>query len=343
MNSDLPVIGIPLGDLAGIGPEIAVKAAASDEIRAISVPLLIGPANIIHKEAARGGIDVSILNVEDTGGFSEPYMYGAIQGSCGRSAYQSLKAATILASANKVDAIATTPINKESLRAAGINTIGHTELLAEFTDTKNSVTLFNTRQLKIFFLSRHLSLKDACNFITEENVYSGILRVYQSMRLLGMDKGDLPFAVAGLNPHNGEHGLFGLEEGDSIVPAIERAKSEGIPVIGPIPADSVFYLARTGRFRAVLSLYHDQGHIAAKTYDFERTISLTLGLPFLRTSVDHGTAFDIAGQGIAQTTSMKEAILMAAELARTYRDNYSILDNQSRNEESNKKNQERLT
>ncbi|MHB1453575.1 MAG: 4-hydroxythreonine-4-phosphate dehydrogenase PdxA [Saccharofermentanales bacterium] len=322
LQSDLPVIGIPLGDLAGIGPEIAVKAAASDKIRSISVPLLVGPANIIRQEAERAGIPVSALYIEDTGDFSTDYVYGKIQGSCGLSAYNSIKIAAGLASAGRIDALATTPINKEALRAAGISTIGHTELLAEFTGTKDSVTLFNTRSLKIFFLSRHLSLRDACNFITEENVYQGILRVYQSMKLLGMDDGALPFAIAGLNPHNGEHGLFGNEEEESIYPAVRRANSEGIPVTGPIPADSVFYMTRMGKYSAVLSLYHDQGHIAAKTYDFDRTISLTLGLPFLRTSVDHGTAFDIAGQGVAQFTSMQEAIIMAAETAKRYRTNY---------------------
>lgn len=325
MESDLPVIGIPLGDLAGIGPEIAIKAAASDKIRSVSMPLLVGPANIIRLEAERAGIPLSALNIEDTGTFSTDYVYGKIQGSCGLSAYNSIKIAAGLASAGRIDALATTPINKESLRAAGIDTIGHTELLAEFTGTKDSVTLFNTIDLKIFFLTRHLSLRNACSFITEDSVYQGIRRVYRSMKLLGMDSGELSFAVAGLNPHNGEHGLFGSEEEESIYPAVRRAKAEGIPVTGPVPADSVFYLARKGKYSAVLSLYHDQGHIAAKTYDFNRTISLTLGLPFLRTSVDHGTAFDISGQGIAQFISMQEAIIMAAKTAKQYRDNYMRL------------------
>lgn len=326
MESDLPVIGIPLGDLAGIGPEIAIKAAASAMIRSVSVPLLVGPANIIRLEAERAGIPVSMLNIEDTGTFSTDYVYGKIQGPCGLSAYNSIKIAAGLASAGRIDSLATTPINKESLRAAGINTIGHTELLAEFTGTEDSVTLFNTIDLKIFFLTRHLSLRDACSFITEDNVYQGILRVYRAMKLLGLDSSELSFAVAGLNPHNGEHGLFGNEEEESIYPAVRRANVEGIPVTGPVPADSVFYQARKGRYSAVLSLYHDQGHIAAKTYDFERTISLTLGLPFLRTSVDHGTAFDIAGQGIAQFISMQEAIIMAAKTAKQYRENYRRLN-----------------
>ena len=323
MEPTLPVIGIPIGDIAGIGPEIAVKAAASPEIRAIAVPLLVGPADIIRKEAERAGISITHLNIEDIGASGVVYEYGKIQGSCGRIAYESIRRATTLAVDGRIDALATTPINKESLRAAGIDTIGHTELLAEFTATRDSVTLFNTGSLKVFFLSRHLSLMDACRYITEENVYQGIVRTYQSMILLGMTEGGAPFAVAGLNPHNGEHGLFGTEEGDAIVPAIARAQAEGIPVVGPIPADSVFHFARIGRYSAVLSLYHDQGHIATKTYDFERTISLTLGMPFLRTSVDHGTAFDIAGQGIAQTVSMTEAIRMAAWMAKTYRSNYS--------------------
>jgi 4-phospho-D-threonate 3-dehydrogenase / 4-phospho-D-erythronate 3-dehydrogenase len=322
MKSSLPVIGIPIGDIAGIGPEIAVKAAASPHIRSIADPVLVGPENIIRNEAEKAGLAISDLTIEDIGTFRETYDYGKIQGPCGLVAYESIRRAATMASDGRFDALATTPINKESLRAAGINTIGHTELLAEFTGTRDSVTLFNTGNLKVFFLSRHLSLMDACRYITPENVYEGIMKTYQAMELLGMAGHELPFAVAGLNPHNGEHGLFGSEEGDAIVPAIAKAQANGIPVIGPIPADSVFYFARIGKYSAVLSLYHDQGHIATKTYDFERTISLTLGMPFLRTSVDHGTAFDIAGQGIAQTISMEEAIRTAAQIAKTYRSNY---------------------
>ncbi len=319
----LPIIGIPVGDIAGIGPEIAVRAAAGGVVRAAARPLLIGPADVIRKEAGLAGIDPAGLAIADTGDFGAPYEYGIIQASCGLSAWQSIRHAAGLALSGAIDAMATAPVNKEALRAAGIDTIGHTELLAEFTGCTDPVTMFRTLGLKIFFLTRHLSLREACSFITEERVYAGILKAYGSMRLLGAEDPGRPLAVAGLNPHNGEHGLFGNEEEEYIVPAVARAKAEGIPVTGPVPADSVFHFAKSGRYAAVLSLYHDQGHIAAKTYDFDRTISMTLGMPFLRTSVDHGTAFDIAGRGIAGITGMQEAITAAAESAAAYRANYA--------------------
>jgi len=172
------------------------------------------------------------------------------------------------------------------------------------------MTMFETLSLRTFFLSRHISLRAACDFVSEERVYRFLVRMAKAMKTtLGM--ADPRIAVAALNPHCGEHGLFGTEDG-CIAPAVERAVREGINATGPIGADSVFHLAKTGRFDAVLSLYHDQGHIACKTLDFERTVSLTLGLPFLRTSVDHGTAFDIAGKGIASPVSMVEAVKVAA-------------------------------
>jgi 4-hydroxythreonine-4-phosphate dehydrogenase len=170
--------------------------------------------------------------------------------------------------------------------------------------------MFETLGLKIFFMTRHLSLRQACDAVTEERVFKSIKECYKLTLNNAFDT-NLPFAVAALNPHGGEHGLFGDEEQMSIVPAIERARLEGLDVVGPIGADSVFHLAKIGKYRAVLSLYHDQGHIAAKTLDFDRTISVTWALPFLRTSVDHGTAFDIAGKGIASEVSMVEAIKVA--------------------------------
>lgn len=323
MIEKLPVIGVPLGDPAGIGPEIAIKAALQKEIQEIANVILIGPEEVFLQVKKQFSFSYDNLNLHfvenvQLGGFD----YGKVQANCGKSSYDSIFAATLLAKNNQIDAIATTPINKESLRAANINTIGHTELLGEFTNTVNPITLFQTNELRVFFLTRHLSLMDAVKAITYETVLNGIINTYKSMALLGIRDSNEPFAVAGLNPHNGEHGLFGTEEEDVIRPAVVMAQGMGIPVAGPIPADSVFYQARIGRFSAVLSLYHDQGHIATKTYDFEKTISLTLGMPFLRTSVDHGTAFDIAGKGIAQFVSMDQAIRIAAKYAKIYKENY---------------------
>ena len=203
------------------------------------------------------------------------------------------------------------------MRAAGVLEIGHTEILGGMTGVADPLTLFQTRELRIFFLSRHVSLRQACEVVTRERVERYGRACAEAMKRLGFASCRL--AVAGLNPHAGEHGLFGDEEGQAIVPAVDTLRAEGISAVGPLPADSVFHQAAAGKYDAVLSLYHDQGHIAAKMYDFDRTISLTLGLPFLRTSVDHGTAFDIAGRGVASAISMEEAILAAARYAMGYR------------------------
>ena len=213
--------------------------------------------------------------------------------------------------------MATTPINKESLRAAGVPHIGHTEILAALTGTDDPLTLFETNGLRVFFLTRHVSLRQACDLVTRERVARMIVRCCKALKQLGILQGSL--AVAGLNPHSGEHGLFGDEEMTAVAPAVAECQAAGWPAVGPIGADSVFHQARIGRYAAVLSLYHDQGHIATKTLDFERTISLTLGLPFLRTSVDHGTALDIAGKGLASEVSMLEAVRLAAHYAPLYR------------------------
>jgi 4-hydroxythreonine-4-phosphate dehydrogenase len=242
---------------------------------------------------------------------------GAVQRMGGRAAFDYLERAVGLALSGKVDAVTTAPINKESLRAAKVDFIGHTEILAALTRVEEPLTMFQVRALRVFFLSRHVSLRQACDLVTGERVLEAIRRCSEALRQLGVVEGTL--AVAGLNPHCGEHGLFGDEEAREIEPAVREAQRLGHRVAGPVPADSVFHQALQGRYSAVLALYHDQGHIAAKTVDFERTVSVTLGLPFLRTSVDHGTAFDIAGTGKASAVSMKEAILAAADYVRRSR------------------------
>ena len=238
---------------------------------------------------------------------------GRVQSCAGQAAYEYLQAVVRLALARELDAIATAPIHKESLRAAGISQLGHTEILAVLTGCSHPLTMFEVKGLRIFFLTRHVSLRRACELVTNRRVLDCIMRCCAVMDRIGLPPGTL--AVAGLNPHGGEHGLFGDEEEQEIKPAIREAKRRGFAVDGPIGADSVFHLARQGRYRAVLALYHDQGHIAAKTLDFERTIAITHGLPFIRTSVDHGTAFDIAGKGVASAVSMSEAIRLAGRYA----------------------------
>jgi 4-hydroxythreonine-4-phosphate dehydrogenase len=325
-----PVLAVPMGDPAGIGPEIVLKALAHGVHSKKATVIVLGDRSLLEKTASDCALgdpftavvstDVAcrqaITESQETILYDMPlvdlatFTYGEIDGMCGKAAYDAISAAVRLTQSHISDAVVTPPLHKESLRAAGVHSIGHTEILGELTGSPAPVTMFETLGLRIFFMTRHLSLRQACDVVTEERVYRSIKECYKLTQTSSFDQ-NLPFVVAALNPHGGEHGLFGDEEQMAIIPAIERARLEGMLVEGPVGADSVFHLAKIGRYRAVLSLYHDQGHIAAKTLDFDRTISVTWALPFLRTSVDHGTAFDIAGKGIASEVSMVEAIRVA--------------------------------
>jgi 4-hydroxythreonine-4-phosphate dehydrogenase len=322
-----PIIGITMGDPAGIGPEIVVKALEEDSFYNQCKPLVIGDAKILEKVCNLLGsiLKINTVHSPNDGQFQfgiidlvdlnnvhmDQFAVGKVQAQCGKAAFQYIEKAAQMALTKELDAIATAPINKESLKAANVDYIGHTEILAGLTGTEDPLTMFEVNNLRVFFLSRHVSLIDACALVKKKRILKYIKRCTAALKQLGITEG--PLAVAGLNPHCGEHGLFGHQEEDEIVPAIQEAKREGYSVEGPIGADSVFHLALEGNFIAVLSLYHDQGHIATKTLDFYRTISLTLGLPFLRTSVDHGTAFDKAWQGTAKPISMIEAIKLATQ------------------------------
>ena len=255
-----------------------------------------------------GTVDVLDLANVDPG----TLRMGVIQPEAGRAAGQAIERAIRLAQAGEIDAIATAPLNKEALWAAGYPYPGHTEMLAELTQSRESLTMFVIGALRIFFLTRHLSLRDAIDQVTRKRVAETLGVMAQVLDGLGLASPRI--VVAALNPHAGEGGKMGQEEIAEIAPGIEDARRAGLDVSGPVPADSVFHLAADGRFDAVLSLYHDQGHIAAKMSDFYKTVSVTTGLPFVRTSVDHGTAFDIAGKGVASAVSMVEAIRVAAEL-----------------------------
>lgn len=324
-----PIIAITLGDPAGIGPEIVVKSLSDSKVYEVCQPLVIGDKNVIanalticHQTANINVIDkpangqyqpgtidlIDLQNIELAN-----LQIGTIQAMCGQAAYDYIAKAVELAMAGQVKALATTPINKESLRAAQVEHIGHTEILEELSQTTDPLTMFEVRGMRVFFLSRHVSLRQSCDLVTKERVLEYIIRCTEALKKLGVTEGTM--AVAGLNPHSGEHGLFGDEEVKHVEPAVKEAQEQGYHVVGPIGADSVFHQALQGQYNSVLSLYHDQGHIATKTVDFERTISITNGLPFLRTSVDHGTAFDIAGKGIASEVSLTEAILLAAKYA----------------------------
>lgn len=330
---NLPIIAVPLGDPAGIGPEIAVKALTSNETVQYAQAVLIGDRRVVEmaceatktrakinviesiKNSSLEKNTINLINIENVD--MAHFEFGKIQGNCGKAAFEYIQKSIELALKGEVAAVATTPINKESLKAGGVNFIGHTEIFAELTNTENPLTMFEVRGLRVFFLTRHVSLKKACELVTKDRIISTVKQCFSALKKLGVHDGTM--AIAGLNPHSGEHGLFGTEEVDEVFPAIEELQKEGYSVAGPIGADSVFYQALQGKYTSVLSLYHDQGHIATKTLDFERTIAVTAGMPILRTSVDHGTAFDIAGKGLASEISMIEAIKLAALYSKSYR------------------------
>lgn len=327
-----PLIAITVGDPAGIGPEIAAKALVDPEAIAAARCVAIGDRRVMERAVAFSGVDARVRLVERPadGDFrpgvvnlidvanADPagFRMGEASGLCGRAAYEYIERGVRLALAREVAAVATAPINKEALRLGGVDFIGHTEIFGALTETADPLTMFETRGLRVFFLSRHVSLRDACDLVKKERIKDCARRSLAMLRELGVPNGTM--AIAGLNPHSGERGMFGREEIDEVEPAVDELRAEGLPVVGPIGADSVFHLARIGRFAAVLSLYHDQGHIATKTLDFERTIAVTGGMPILRTSVDHGTAMDIAGRGAASAVSMVEAIKVAARYAGSY-------------------------
>jgi len=330
-----PIVGVTIGDPAGIGPEIVLKALAPDSDIAPSAvdlyrearPLVIGdlcwlreaarifktPADLRAVVQPEAGIyRPGVIDVLDTPGLdTKTLKWGVVQSDAGRAAFSAIKRAIDLANSGKIDAVATAPINKEALRAAGVPYLDHTAMFTQLTASHDVLTMFVVGTLRIFFVTRHMSLLDACRSLTTADVVATALAGHAALRRYGIP--DAHLALAALNPHAGESGMFGDEEIRILKPAVAEIRAHGIRISDPIAADSVFHLARQGRFDAVISLYHDQGHIAAKMVDFERTIALTTGLPFVRASVDHGTGFDIAGQGIASPVSMAESIRAAAE------------------------------
>lgn len=322
-------IAVPIGDPAGVGPEIVAKSVASKEVFDVAECVIVGDRKIMENAIRITGVDLKIhvITEPEEGDYSEgilnlidldnvdmdAFEFGKVSGMCGKAAYAYIAKSIELANDRKVDAVATTPINKESLRAGEINFIGHTEIFGALTNTEDPLTMFETNGMRVFFLTRHVSLREMLDMITKERIKDYVKRCLEALEKLGVKGGTM--AIAGLNPHSGEHGLFGWEEVNEITPAVEELQAEGYNVAGPIGADSVFHQAAIGKYNSVLSLYHDQGHIATKTLDFEKTIAITNGMPILRTSVDHGTAFDIAGTGKVSAVSMIEAILLAAKYA----------------------------
>jgi 4-hydroxythreonine-4-phosphate dehydrogenase len=323
-----PIVAITIGDPAGVGPEVVVKALAREEVWDCCRPLVVGDAGVMAKtldlvgaalafhviaEASDANFDPAAPDLIDLGNVdAESLELGQVSAAAGRASVDYIEKAVELAQAGRVDAIATGSINKAALKAAGIPFIGHTELLAALTGEERVTTMLATPGLRVVHVTRHVPLAQVSNHITRENVLETTRLTDVGLKQMGIAAPRL--AVAALNPHGGDDGLMGREELDAIGPAVEAARAEGIDAQGPIPADSVFFRAIRGEFDAVIAMYHDQGHIPIKTHGFERSVTVTLGLPIVRTSVDHGTAFDIAWQGVAHEESMVEAICLAAQL-----------------------------
>ncbi len=329
-NKDVRMrIGITMGDPAGIGPEIIVKALKNASLYDFMIPVIYGDPGIFRQmiDILQWDAEIKVipnatvaqgkfgtLDIVQTSLNDGQVKFGVVNPTAGDMAVKAITEAISAAQRHEISAINTAPINKEAVRKAGYHYPGHTEMFAELFNVDHVVTMFVVGDLRVFFLTRHHPLREAIRLLTIDQVHEGIVQCVQYLHNLGF--ADPILAVAALNPHAGENGLIGSEELEILIPAVKQAQQEGIPVVGPVPADAVFYQARHGRYTGVLSLYHDQGHIATKTLDFNGTVSVTLGLPTIRTSVDHGTAFDIAGRGIADEHGQSEALRVARDLAR---------------------------
>jgi len=313
-----PRVAVTMGDPAGIGPEICAKALIDPQVRETCDPILVGSAAIFRQTCESlertGELLAHNQQIVDEGDILE-FELGVDAGRTGKASAQYIEKAVNLWQAGKVDAIATAPISKKAISLAGYEFPGHTEFLAHLTGTKRVGMSFFAGDLRVILLSTHLSLIDAIKKVTREN----LLELIQFSNIeLGKLLGRQPkLAVAGLNPHASEGGMFGLEETSQIEPAVKQAGENGIDVSGPYSPDTIFLRCYRGEFDAVIALYHDQATISVKAFSFGSAVNVTLGLPLIRTSVDHGTAFDIAGKGIADASSMISAIKLAADLVRT--------------------------
>jgi len=340
MSKALPILAITMGDPASIGPEIAVKALLQPAIHQICRPLLIGDAAVFQQiiqllklpaqvhavnsvADARfniGSIDVLDLGITDVSALQ----FGEIAAMCGEASFQAVKKAIELAMAGEVDATVTGPINKKSINEAGHHFAGHTEIYAHYTGTKKYAMLLVEDNINVIHVSTHVSLRQACDLVKHDRIVQVIELIVDGLKRLG--KTNLKIGVAGLNPHSGDNGLFGTEDIEEIAPAVATARALGYDVEGPVPPDTMFAKAAMGAYGGVVAMYHDQGHIPFKLSGFKwnaekqqmdsvKGVNITLGLPIIRTSVDHGTAFEIAGKGIASADAMILAIESAVQLS----------------------------
>ncbi len=331
---NLPTIGITMGDAAGVGPEIIVKTLADASYYEKCRPFVIGDASPLRRALAIVGSpqQLRVIDSIDTWQANAQYLdvddlhilgeddvkFGELSAKAGNAAFRYLERANELALGGKLDSICTAPLNKEALQAGGHKYPGHTEILAELSGTKEFAMMLTAPKLRVIHVTTHIGLVEAIKRITPERVYTVIRLAHETLSRAGIDRPHI--GVCGINPHAGEHGLFGYgEEEKQIEPGVRRAQAEGINVEGPLPADTLFFRAGRGDFDIVVAMYHDQGHGPIKVLGLEAGVNITVGLPYIRTSVDHGTAFDIAGTGKADDGSMRAALDAAIELAPTRR------------------------
>lgn len=329
MNS-LPIIAITMGDASGVGPEVIMRSLAQAELYTLAKPLVVGDAGRLREAAKIVDVPLTVRAIQhpeeaqfapgqvdciDLALIPEGHPFGQVSALCGDAAYQYIARAAQLAVAGQVDAICTAPLNKEALHAGGHPFPGHTEMLAELTNTPEVSMMLVAPNLRVIHVTTHIGLLDAIERIDAGLVSRTIARGHEALVHAGIHSPRI--GVCGINPHAGENGLFGRgEEEEKIMPAVAEQQALGRDVTGPLPADTLFFRAGRGDFDLVVAMYHDQGHGPIKVLGLDEGVNITVGLPVIRTSVDHGTAFDIAGQGKADERSLLNALRMAAQLAR---------------------------
>ena len=324
-----PLVAVTMGDPAGIGPEVAVKALASGAAARVCVPVVVGDAERLRRAVAVCGVEAAVVPVGEPGeagaapgeiacldlaNVPPDLPFGRVDAAAGRAAYEYVVRAVELAQAGRAAAVCTLPLNKEALRLAGLPYPGHTELLAELTGAGEVSMMLDAGSFRVAHVTTHVGLLDAVERIEPGLVYRTIRRAHEALVRAGVARPSI--GVCAINPHAGEHGLFGRgEEEEKIAPALERARGEGLDVHGPLPGDTAFFRAGRGDFDVVVAMYPDQGHAPVKVLGLHDGVNVTIGLPIVRTSVDHGTAFDIAGTGAADERSFLRALEVAVALA----------------------------
>jgi 4-hydroxythreonine-4-phosphate dehydrogenase len=315
-SKQIPTLAVSIGDPAGVGPEVVLKALMDPQVKGTARYVVVGDLVALEKTAEVCGISLVAINAEiiDVGVLRDPAQvkFGGLSANCGNAAVEYVRVATEMCLKGEAQAIVTAPLNKEAVTMTGRKFSGHTEYIAGLCGAKESRMLLASKKLSTIHVTTHVPLRTATE-LTSQRVLRTIELGNEGMQLLGFERPRI--AVCGLNPHAGEHGLFGREEELNILPAIQHAQAQGIDCDGPHPPDSIFIRALRGAYDLVVAMYHDQGHIPMKLIDFEQTVNISLGIPIVRTSVDHGTAFDIAGQNKADARNMIAALTMGAGMA----------------------------